>query len=194
MKILITFILLMGPSAWAVKDGQWMAGTGILNHNLYKWTQSESGSTSFVGTSYLLPLQVRASFDVGNDWFFTPRIMYTPIGRDAPDKGSKSSILVVSLPLSQNIDDMWDWSFGLSLFMYRISGKGGSDVLNNGGGTATFYYPERSVGTKNVIAEVGISHTIGELNFGLDLFLISFLSSRRSASLLFSINYIFGEI
>lgn len=192
MKLLLIFIFLFSARVEAAKKGSWYLGTGVLNHNLVKASGDSSGQTSFLGNNYYLPLQIKTYIGMNPKWQTMLKAMYTVIPRTTLDGGAQTTMLLLAAPLVYNFSEHWEFDFGLSWFLYMVKGKGGVTSQPNGSSTSIYGLPARFEMTKNLIFEAGVSYSKDYYNIGLDVLLISPLTSRRAFSLLLTYNYKFA--
>lgn len=184
--------VLTGSAVWAQNvfnnESHFRFGTGVLSLNALTNTTSEDASSDFFGTNYILPLHAQWStqvFGLG----IMPRLLYTLIPVEAADEGSKSTVLLASLPAVFNLNDSLEATVGLGYMLRTIKGEGGTTELGNGTSTSTFALPGRSETTKNFLLEAGIHYTTLPYVLSFELLGSSLLSERRSVSFLITLNY-----
>ena len=164
-------------------------GTGLLAYNTFETSQDETGEAGTFGTNYALPLQLQIDTPFFWGLGMSPRLLYTPIGQEAPEGGSTSRILMLSLPATYTFSEALKGSFGLGYMIRTIKGSGGTIEVNNGLGTSTFLLPGQSRSSKNFLLEAGVSYDVGRFFVNLEGLLAGVLTERRSVSFLFSLNY-----
>jgi hypothetical protein len=193
----IALHVLFLSQAHALKKNSFYGGVGFFNHSLLRVTSSPTGEASFFGPFYY-PFFVQSFLPIGEKWFFGPSIGYTIFGRTSPDGGQKMTYLYFTAPFGQEFrkeeDRGWDWNFGPGLWLYTISGSGGTKVLNNGTSTATFGIPGSSQTIKTWSLNGGVGYSIKESRFAFDLVSESLFSARRSFSFLLSFSVRFWGI
>ena len=95
--------------------------------------------------------------------------------------------------VSQEITSFFIFQYGFSNTITKVSGKGGSVVLNNGGSTATFYTPDTAKTSYMASLDLGgefiLTSEFGtRVQFSIDRFLSS---KARRVSHLVTLNYYF---
>ena len=189
---LISLILLgQSPKASAFDDGAIRFGLGFYSQNVAgKITNTADGAPASMGaTTY--PFFVKYDLAFTSEWFFSPSLSYTPLGRASAGDSAQTTMLQVLLPVGTDFmrgpDWSWDWQSGVGIANYSTKGKGGTEVLSNGTGTATFARPGRSTTVQTVVFELGTALNYGWARYGVDLLFEGLLSSgKRSQSLMFS--------
>lgn len=116
--------------------------------NMMTLTRSETGSSDFMGDTYL-PLGLNYSFEVVPNYHFRPSLHLSYVTtlivpKETPEDGAKKNIMFVNLPVVTNIREGFDVKAGLGVLRYEIKGDGGRIELRNGNSTATFYQPSRT--------------------------------------------------
>jgi hypothetical protein len=80
--------------------------------------------------------------------------------------------------------------YGLSTFMTKIGGDGGTVQLNNGAGTSTFYVPSETKTTYMTTLDLGGEFALPLVALRLDLQMMGFASSdKRNLSYMLSVNF-----
>lgn len=169
-------------------EGKYRLGTGVLSYEAFKNTTKENAATDTWGTSYVLPIQGQAQWDV-KGFTVRPRVLYTLIPKEAEDQGSTSTVLLGSTPAVFPVGQEFEISFGPGYMLRTIKGKGGSIELGNGSGTTEFGLPARSVTSKNFFLEAGFHYNTDRYVLGLEALGMSLLSERRAVSFLFTLSY-----
>lgn len=85
---------------------------------------------------------------------------------------------------------------GPGVFFTRLSSKGGTAELDNGTGTDSFFLPEVSSTSANLVWDLAFRIQVQpRLSFRGDVFISQLMNSeRRSFSTSFSLHYMFGDI
>lgn len=199
MKAFRRFIWCIGflhaVTAYGFNEKDFSLGLGYYSQNfLSEISKKDSGKTGFEGeTSYLLNLKY--DFAMSSEWFVAPQLGYSPMPRETPGGTAKVSLLHLAALFGQNMASHreWDWYFGPGLLQQDIKGKGGSTVLSNGTGTATFALPGASTSVRKFTANAGTSYRWGPSRLGFDVILENPLSSKkRTQSFMLSYAYVFG--
>ncbi|MCB0422470.1 MAG: hypothetical protein KDD61_15830 [Bdellovibrionales bacterium] len=166
-------------------------GVGLYTQNLFTVTTSNDASAALLGDISESPLFIwKSYFQPFSQTTIAPSLGYTLLPRKSKDGAAEISLLTLSLPVIHNINNSWDWSYGVSLLRQSIEGAGGTVVLNNGTGTSTFYLPTGTATTQVYSVDVGTSWhitTSSELSF--DLRTTGILSNRRSFFLFIAYHY-----
>ena len=193
--VLISLILITAPATFAFHERDIGLGLGYFSQNfLNEISKKDSGKTGFDGeTSYLLSLKY--DFAMSADWFVAPQVGYTLVPRETPGSTATVSLLHLTSLFGQNVSSIpeWDWYFGPGILQQEIKGKGGTTVLSNGTGTATFALPGNNTTVRKFTANAGTSYRWGPSRFALDLILENPLNGKkRTQSLMISYAYVFG--
>lgn len=133
------------------------------------------------------------------DFEVTPQFLLSPeAGFSVPKSGRDENISKMSLFALANAKYKFsEFHFigGLGLFFTRISGKGGTQELNNGNSSVSFPMPDTSVYTRNFILNLGLGADFGkEWSVDLHTYVFNALTSEdRAFSLALNGTYHFGE-
>lgn len=183
--VLLAFIFLIRPeSAWATHVG---VGTLVTNF-LSAQTSADGGRRTFQVAPTLL---VGGELPIYGQTFFTPRIGYS-MYLDEKDDTSKTDMML-NYHVGTKLMEYFMLHYGFSTFITKIKGKGGTKELQNGGSTANFYIPDKTVTSYTASLDVGGQVLIHEhWSARVDLFITRFLSSdRRKLNYLLSGNFYF---
>lgn len=193
MLITLLFSLWWTSPAQAIESQRWYVGVSYYSQNtMNKTTKSPDGKGSTMGQTYY-PIGLGYAFTAGPQSSFVPSLEYTVIPRTSPDGGTKASLMMINLPYVERFGQDWDWTLGLSLIRYTLKGKGGTKVLNNGSGTATFGLPGRTVTTMNYATQLAIGYNLESFRFQLGTNILAMLSNdRRAYDLFLMLQYKFG--
>lgn len=197
---LITFSFFLKPlTASALGNKAWSVGFSYLSKNfLNEITNKEDGSVSFLGTSNYA-LDGGYEDKLVNDWYWTGRLLYTPLPRSAEGDSASITLTHLKFLFGQNFQgnrasDQWDWFLGLGILREEIKGKGGFVQLSNGTGTSTFAVPGNSSSNINGTQSVGVGYSSGPYRLVTELaFENLFKESKRTQSLVISFLYSFQQ-
>ena len=174
-------------AALAAKPKSIEFGVGGTSYQLMRLTSQPSGKIDTEGTSfyhfhlqYHLPLGKR---------LISPWLHYMPASLSAVESTSKSSettLMALGLPLTTNLTGRVDFSTGPVLLQYTVNGTGsGTEELNNGESTATFFQPDEAVAATTFAWQVGSAWNWATIRAGADLLVHGPLSAeKRSFSLM----------
>lgn len=198
IKSLIYLLLsFTGTSAFALNDNGWNLGLSYISQNfLNEVTQKTDGSASLMGTAnYALDGGYKS--DLARDWFWTGRLLYTPLPRSADGNTASITLTQIKLLVGQDLggaraSGALDWFAGLGILKEDFKGKGGLTQMNNGTGTATFAVPGNSSSSLNGTQSVGLGYTSGSTRFAGEIAFQNFFNEKkRTQSLILSFLYIF---
>jgi hypothetical protein len=162
-------------------------GASGTSYEMLRLTSSPSGKRNTMGTSFY-HFHLQYHLPIGRR-LISPWLHYMPDSLSAVESTSKSSLtslMALGLPLTTNLSSSFDFATGPVLLQYTVKGTGdGSEVLNNGEGTATFYQPENTVSATTFAWQVGSAWNWSSLRTGADVLVHAPLSStKRSFSLM----------
>jgi hypothetical protein len=110
------------------------------------------------------------------------------MGADIADGGGStrwlSGVLIAGLQEKQA-----EFRLGTGFLMELIQGAGGALTLDNGGSSATFYQPGRSVVGRVLTLNFGFSYQQGRWRYEADGMIVGALTSRRSVGLILQAGY-----
>lgn len=178
--ILALFVGLVSSQSWAMKDGALDLGIGAFSHNSWVSSTNSSASPGAIGRLYF-PVTARYDWQVGQSFFFVPRLLYTPISAEGHDE-VKTSFMMLDLDVGQAVWDNWDWTAGISYFRYTVEGPGGTVQLNNGTGTSTFARPARDVTSTTFMFNAGMTRQFDTWDLTATLYFTEIFTSRRTLS------------
>jgi hypothetical protein len=162
-------------------------GTGATFYNMGKVTSSDDASTSITGQIYVPHLLLSVQFPVLG-FKLMPTFTYTPLSVKASDSITKK-ILTAGLIAVFETSAATDLKTGLGMLVYYVGGPGGTTVLNNGTGIATFSLPSTTNSSKSVYLDLGFGFKFGRsFRLDLDALVLSALSTRRSVSTILSLS------
>ena len=141
----------------------------------------EAGPTILAGTSFPF---------IFSGMNFNPAIGYS---KYSTSDNTKTSEFVIQYHINQALFSNLNLIYGFSNYLTRISGDGGSTVLNNGNSTATFYVPSSTVTSYTASMDIGSEFIFtNEWSARLQFSIVRFLSSdRRRVNNLITVNYFF---
>lgn len=200
MKLLKSIFFLLFISSLPITNilaasngsGYIWAGLGSVTHN-FKKAQTDTAGNSTVSFKFAPTLIVGASIPF-------PLIDYTNLnlgmGYTYYSKGvdnTKKREILLQYHLNYTISSMLNLEYGISNYITRISGDGGTKVLNNGNSTAIFYVPSQTKSSYTASLDLATEFALPyNFTFKTQLSLERFLSSdRRTFSHLITLNYIF---
>ena len=190
LATLVAIFFVASFNSAARPAGSHLFGLSNYSRNMMRVTESEDASPDFLGNTDLqILLQYRYFYQLTDTILIMPRIGYSIIPRENRDGAAKTSLLMLSVPVTQPFSENWEWSYGASYIQQTIKGNGGTVVLNNGNETATFYRPTGTSVSNYFSVDFGISKNFGAFQVDLELILVSLLTERRSYNLLLSFGY-----
>jgi hypothetical protein len=195
--LLFSIALLFSNSSWAFKNNASYVGLGIYSQNILSRVSSKDDGTGSFAGSNSYPLLLKHDWGVFGDWFFSPQITYTLMPRSSAEDSAKTTIMHVMFPYGKNAGSGggqgWDWFVGPGIIRYEIKGAGGTTVMSNGTGTATFALPGRSAVIQNITLNTGVGYGFGGSKVSADLIIENMGSTgKRAESLMMSYAYNFG--
>lgn len=192
---LLSFVSsMMAPdTGLAFQDGAFRVGLALYQQNsLGEITKTADGSPSMTG-SFSYPVFVKYDYLLTTEWYVSPQLSYTPIGRDSSGAATTTTMAQFILPVGFDLyrwtESSLDWQFGVGLTHYSIKGNGGTDTLYNGSTPTVFVKPSRSTTALTGLFLVGTSLGYGSSRFGFDFIFEGLLSEKRSPSLVLSYAY-----
>jgi hypothetical protein len=193
LVIFFSLIFVLNSQSQAASGGQTAVGFGYFSHNaFFQTTHADSGAPSILGNAYF-PLVLRHDISLGTDSFFSPRLIWTPLADDDPDD-VETSFLMLDMAYVKNWNAEWDWSLGLAFFRYSLKGPGGSVVLDNGTGTATFGRPGREVTINQFLISATTSRKMPFGDVLCGLYMTDLISEKRAISFMLSVQFNLGGI
>ena len=162
-------------------------GVGMISQDFGRQTSSDTGGTSLFTANYT-DLQLIADFPFMGSWHLSPMIAYTPLGNKSADTNEKSYLMPIAVRLRSSFG-LFDVFAGPGLFIYKISGSGGTETLNNGTTTAVFGLPTTSVSSTLMMLDLGVDRDIFGIKIAAETFVTTFLSTRRAFNLMLSVSY-----
>ena len=166
-----------------------VVGIGLLTQNMHKVSTNASAGKSVTGTAYFPELSAGWRFNPKGSGLY-PSLGFTPFGKKSPDSGQSKSFLTIAVPWA-SAQGIWEWKLGPALQIYQIKSKGGSSVQKNGSSTATFYFPDATVATRNFYLDIGAALLAAKIRLEFDLLITGLLAQRFAANGLLRMNYVF---
>lgn len=190
---LISVVTFSLSTASAFTDGSFQLGGGLYQQNaLEKITKSDDASASLTG-AYSYPLYVKYDWSVTSEWFLSPQLLYTPIGRDSAGRATTTTLLQIALPVGFDLyrwtSTTIDWQFGFGINQYTMTGNGGTDTLLNGSTPTVFQRPSRTVASTTAIFILGSSLNFGSSRLTFDFVFEGLLSPKRTPSVMLGYLY-----
>lgn len=191
--IFLVLIFLYPTIGLSFKPSSFGIGVGYFSQNiLSKTAQNQTGATGVLGEANY-PINLKYDFPLFSDWFWAPQLSYTISPRSTMGSSAKVTLTHLSFLFGKNFGSDFDWYFGPGIFQQDIKGTGGTTVLNNGTGFATFAMPGSSSTSKKMTVNLGSSLMLGDSRLGLEFIIESaFSTSERTQSMMFSYSYLFG--
>lgn len=170
-------------------------GIDSFSRSLLKTTSTESGKKDF-SSPFQFPLLLSYAFQFSAEEKMAAELDYTLFPKKGPDGGTEESHILLRFPYIRKFSNSnYEWKAGLGIHQLTIKGKDGSAVLNNGSGTATFYFPDHSTTINQFFLEGGFNYLINKCNFSTSFLMESPLNSKsRTLSLLFGLSYQIGSL
>lgn len=188
---------LASTSAWAFDSTGFYGGFGYFSQNAINATsQKEDGSSSLIGEpSY--PILLKFDRGISSDWFISPQLIYSILPRKSAGDTAKVTTIHLAFPFGKNFASSsgtrFDWFFGPGLLRYQIDGAGGTTVMSNGTGTATFAVPGRSSTVQKVTGIAGVSMSFDRSRLSAEIIFENLFSNKKRAEdLMVSYAYRFG--
>lgn len=186
-KTLIYFLFFISFSAFSASS--FWVGVGTTTHN-FKTAQTDEkgGSKTFeFAPTVIVGSTIPFMF---SGFFLSPGIGYAKF---STKDNTKKSEFILQYHVSQQLASLFLLQYGFSNYITKISGDGGSVVLNNGSGTATFYTPGTSQTTYTASVDIGGEFVFSStISARLQFSIMRFLSSeRRRVSHIITANYFF---
>ncbi len=192
-------VLLNFHSIFAYENKKFAVGAAYYSQNIFNAVSTaDSGKTGLLGeTSYPLNLRYEMSLKSKGSWYFAPQLSYLILPRKTSDDMAKQTFVHLVFSFGKDFGGRgradWDWSVGPGIMRYETKGNGGTTVLSNGTGTATFAVPGRTITIQKLTTVGGVSYSTGPSRLGIDIIIENlFSSTKRAESLMLSYAYRFG--
>lgn len=173
--------------AIAAKAKSLEVGISGTSYQMMRLTTGAGGKRNTMGTSFY-HLHLQYHVPVGRQ-MVSPWLNYMPESIHAIESSSKSSqasLLALGIPWTRNLGKSMDVATGPVILQYTVRGTGsGTETLNNGEGSTTFFQPEETVSATSFAWQLGSAWTWRRLRTGVDLLIHGPLSNtKRSFSLM----------
>ena len=188
-KVQILCFLLLSLSV-KVQAAHFVGISYFAQNSLYKSTSKDSGAGDLFGHTALFPFTYTYDTEFGYGWNFSPQLQWTLIPHDSSTY--KSSMMLLNFPVGSVISNNWSWYAGPGLMYYTIKGSGGTKLLNNGTGTATFAVPDQTVTMKTITTDLGMAFKSGGLRLAFGTLMDSFLSTTGKRNYNLYLNFSLG--
>lgn len=164
-------------------------GMGSTTHNFLTAQVDAIGTTKIIEFAPTVIMGLNIPF-IYNGLYLTPGIGYASF--TTKDNTSRNEY-ILQYHFTQELTSWFLFQFGLSNYITKIGGKGGSIDLNNGSGTATFYTPSTTKTSYTASVDLGGELALtNSISTRLQFSILRFLSSeRRRVSHLITLNYFF---
>lgn len=174
---------------------QFYLGLDTYARSISKTTSVESGTKDLL-SPFQFPFLFGYTYKLSSESRLMAEIDYTLFPKKGADGGTEENHLFVRLPYAQNFESSnIEWKAGIVFHQTALKGKGGTTILNNGSGTATFYLPDSTSTTNQMLGEIGINFPLRKISFQSSLFIEApFDSKARNLSFLFGISYLIGAL
>ncbi len=197
MKLLFLLSLFSFPifSNAEVYLDNYGVGYGILSSGVLTEAVTENGESSIYGSFSLHFLDANISWAQDNlNLRYHIKAAYTLLPRKTEDGAAditkwRASFLLGYEPKKRN-RKRFILTSGIGFFGIVSKGRGGTQVLNNGGGTTTFYRPSDTSHTKLLMLELGLTHQISrEFSYSVEALVNGLFGDRRNLNIYMSLNY-----
>ena len=188
-KLLVFLLISLLPPKILQAKSHW--GLGYFSQYLFEMSSGSDSSKSFLGETQF-PLLFKSEISLwGRPSYYSIRLA----GLFPAIKTNEGSTKYYNLQVSLGeFSSAGNWFYGLGLQYTMTKGSGGSVVLNNGTGTATFQLPSGSSSSKVFFVEGGYRFPLENMLIDASLQLDNVLGDSRSFSLLVSFLYPLGGI
>jgi len=188
VKKIICFLLLVA-SFNAYSFSPYWLGVGSTTRNFSSAQKDENGNTVKFGFNPTVFLGMSFPFFFPGT-FLSPAIGY---GKHSGQDDAKRSEIILQYHVSQEVTSFFLFQYGFSNTITKVSGKGGTVVLNNGGSTATFYTPDTAKTSYMASLDLGGEFIFtSSMGTRLQVSIDRFLSSKaRRVSHIATLNYYF---
>ena len=191
---MISLISFMNASSYAAPARSLEISGSVTSYQVGRLTTKSSGKKNATDGTRFYHLGLQYHMPVASQFLFSPMLRYMPESISSiksPEGGSRSSLLIIGLPILYNINPSFDVGGGLALMRYTVRGLGGTVTLNNGSGQTEFAQPGRSVTSTTWAVQLGGAYNYERMRVGLDLFTQNLLSTenKRSYSIMLSAGY-----
>ncbi|MGZ3691821.1 MAG: hypothetical protein ACXVAX_09970 [Pseudobdellovibrio sp.] len=193
--VILIFVFVASSECFAFTHEAYGIGLAGFSENVFgETTGSASGASQLLG-EFDFPFVFSWDHSIGKDWYFSPQLGYGMISRETSGSSGKASISFITARFGKNMSGKKsfdsDWYFGIGILDHHFDGEGGTVVMNNGTGTATFAMPGASSDAKVWTTSLGTSYTFGTSRLGFDIVFENILKSdKRAQNLMLSYVYL----
>ena len=179
----------------AAKKHAFYVGLDAYSKSILKTTSTSSAKKDLL-SPIQFPLVLGYTYAFNTNTRLAVFLDYTFNTKSGPDSNQKETNLLLRTAYSRLFgkSDL-EWKAGLLLKQTKIIGEGGTVILNNGSGTATFYSPGDTVNSNVFATELGINYFFKEnLSWQSSIFIEAPLNSKkRNISLLTGLVFEIGN-
>lgn len=170
-------------------------GVNTFTRSILKTTHVESGTYDNF-SPVQIPLLLSYSYQLGYNSRLLIQLDYTLFPKYGADGGSQETHLLLRVPYVRPFENSTlEWKAGFAYHQTTINGGGGSTILNNGNGTATFYIPDSTSNSNSILGEIGLDYPYKKFIFETSLLVESPLNSiSRNFSFLLGVSYQIGAL
>lgn len=155
-------------------------GAGLLDYNAAKAaTNSATGAKPIVGQLYT-GVSLSAFWVVSQRLVLSPEFYFSPFGKSSPEGGETAKVFSLGLRLFRALGSRLDTHVGSGFLFRSISGSGGTKVLSNGSGQATFGLPDGGSTSTVGYVDLGFGWSWSKLRLDLGVLISGIASSRRA--------------
>jgi hypothetical protein len=163
-------------------------GVGNLTHNFLSAQSDATGGKKVfeVGPAVIIGTDLPFFF---TGIYFSPGIGYAKF---FPKDSTTKSEIILQYHLNQIIFSGFNLRYGVSNYITKIGGSGGTTILSNGNSTATFYIPSETKTSYTASVDLGADMAMTQSwTLRMQISIPRFLSSRRKVDHLLTANYLF---
>lgn len=170
-------------------------GIDSFARSLLKTTSATSGKKD-VFSPLQYPLLLGYGYRFSPEEKFAVELDYTLFPKKGPDGGTEETHILLRFPYVRKFSNSsFEWKAGAGLHQLSIKGKNGSVTLNNGSGTAVFYFPDAITTTNQFFLEAGFCYPRNKYKISTSFLLESPLNSNsRTLSLVLGFSYQIGAL
>ena len=188
MKKILFILLTLATSNTYALSPYWI-GAGTVTHNFLSAQSSTTGSTKVVEIAPTIFAGVTIPF-FSSGLYFAPGLGYAKFS--TKDNTSKNEY-IIQYHFTHAPSSFFQFRYGFSNYITKLSGDGGTIVLSNGTSTSTFYTPAETETSYTASMDVAgdfifSSQWTARIQFSLMRFLSN--TSRRVSNII-TLNYYF---
>lgn len=186
-KVLFLFLAMMTFNSFAISS--FWIGAGTMTHNFLSAQNNVTGSTKVVEFAPTVLAGTTFPFFFSG-LYFSPGLGYAKFLTN--DNTTKNEY-IIQYHFTHSPSAIFQFRYGFSNYITKLSGDGGTVVLSNGNGTATYYTPSETVTSYTASADIAgdfifSSNWTARIQFSLMRFLST--TSRRVSNII-TVNYFF---